>query len=64
MDSSYRVPPTSSLTGLSRPGLEALWVALFSKVAMLKQVVVEPREAIARLKAAVPEGSQLKGYET
>jgi hypothetical protein len=44
------VPPTPSLSDLSRPELEALLVELFGKVAALEKIVGEPREEIARLK--------------
>ena len=44
------VPPSPSLSGLSRPELEALLVELFGKVAALQKVVGEQREEIARLK--------------
>jgi hypothetical protein len=44
------VPPPPSLSGLSRPELEALLVELFGKVAALEKVVDEQREEIARLK--------------
>ncbi len=44
------VPPPPSLSGLSRPELEALLVELFGKVADLEKVVGEQREEIARLK--------------
>jgi Transposase IS66 family len=44
------VPPPPSLSGLSRPELEALLVELFGKVAALEAVVGEQREEIARLK--------------
>jgi hypothetical protein len=44
------VPPPPSLSGLSRPELEALLVELFGKVAALEKVVGELREENARLK--------------
>ena len=44
------VPPPPSLSGLSRPELEALLVELFGKIAALEKVVSEQREEIARLK--------------
>ena len=44
------VPPSPSLSALSRPELEALLVELFGKVAALQKVVDEQREEIARLK--------------
>lgn len=44
------VPPPPSLSGLSRPELEARLVELFGKVAALEKVVDEQREEIARLK--------------
>jgi Transposase IS66 family len=44
------VPTPPSLSGLSRPELEALLVELFGKVAALEKVVNEQREEIARLK--------------
>ena len=44
------VPPPPSLSGLSRPELEALLVELFGKLAALEKVVGEQREEIARLK--------------
>jgi hypothetical protein len=44
------VPPPPSLSGLSRPELEALLVELFGKVTALEAVVGEQREEIARLK--------------
>ena len=50
MDSLHHVPPPSSLSALSRPELEALLVELFGEVAVLKQVVSDQREEIARLK--------------
>jgi len=44
------VPPPLSLSGLSRPELEALLVELFGEVASLKQMNSELREEVARLK--------------
>jgi hypothetical protein len=44
------VPAPPSLSGLSRPELEALLVELFGKIAGLEKVVGEQREEIARLK--------------
>jgi Transposase IS66 family len=44
------VPPSSPLSKLSRPELEALLIELFGEVAALKQTVSELREEIARLK--------------
>ena len=44
------VPPSSLLSELSRPELEALLIELFGEVAALKQTVSELREEIARLK--------------
>jgi hypothetical protein len=44
------VPPPPSLSGLSRPELEALLVELFGKIAALEAIVGEQREEIARLK--------------
>jgi hypothetical protein len=44
------VPPPSSLSGLSRPELEALLVELLGKVIALEQTVSGQREEIARLK--------------
>jgi hypothetical protein len=44
------VVPPLSLSGLSRPELEALLVELFGKVAALEGLVGEQREEIARLK--------------
>jgi hypothetical protein len=44
------VPPSSPLSELSRPELEALLIELFGEVAALKQTVGELREEIARLK--------------
>jgi hypothetical protein len=44
------VPPPPSLSGLNRPELEALLAELFGEVAILKQIVSEQREEIARLK--------------
>ena len=50
MDSLADVPPPLSLSGLSRPELEALLLELLSKVEGLTQLVGELREEIARLK--------------
>ena len=51
VDSLHHVPPPPvSLSGLTRPELEALLVDLFGQVATLTQVVGEQREEIARLK--------------
>jgi hypothetical protein len=44
------VPPPLSLSGLSRPELEALLVELFGEIAALKQMNSELREEVARLK--------------
>jgi hypothetical protein len=44
------VPPSTALSDLSRPELEARLVESFGKVADLEKVVVEQREEIARLK--------------
>jgi hypothetical protein len=44
------VPPPLSLSGLSRPELEALLVELFGEIAALKQMNGELREEVARLK--------------
>ena len=44
------MPPPLSLSGLSRPELEALLVELFGEVAALKQMNSELREELARLK--------------
>jgi Transposase IS66 family len=44
------VPPPPSVSGLSRPELEALLVELLGEVAVLKQMNSELREEIARLK--------------
>lgn len=44
------MPPPPSLSGLSRPELEALLVELFGKITALEKVVGEQREEIARLK--------------
>jgi hypothetical protein len=44
------VQPLATLSGLSRPELEALLVELFGKVAELEKVVAGQREEIARLK--------------
>ncbi len=50
VDSLHHVPPPPvSLSGLTRPELEALLVDLFGQVATLTQVVGEQREEIARL---------------
>ena len=44
------MPPPSSLSDLSRTELESLLIDLFGEVSGLKQLVVELREEIARLK--------------
>ena len=44
------MPPSITLSALSRAELEALLVELFDEVTALKQVVTEQREEIARLK--------------
>ena len=44
------MPPPPSLSGLSRPKLEALLVELFGKVAALEKIVGEQCEEIACLK--------------
>ena len=44
------MPPPLSLSGLSRPELEALLVELFGEIAALKQMNSELREEVARLK--------------
>ena len=44
------MPPRSSLSDLSRTELESLLIDLFGEVSGLKQLVVELREEIARLK--------------
>ncbi len=50
VDSLRHVPPPATLSGLSRPELEALLLKLFGKVADLEKVVAEQREEISRLK--------------
>jgi transposase IS66 family protein len=50
VDSLHHVPPSLTLSALSRPELEALLIELFGEVSALKQTVAELREEIARLK--------------
>jgi len=50
VDSLHDVPPRSSLSGLSRAELEALLIEQFGQISVLKQLVSELREEVARLK--------------
>lgn len=50
IDSLQYVPPPPTLSGLSRPELEALLVEQWGEIVILKQSVAELREEIARLK--------------